>query len=98
MITKTTTYTRSDVSIDFPPMASKDLQLHINATYKGNPAKLISTTRQLSEDLLTLTITQVFESQAAMDEFDNDPLRSDFKATRDAYIQANNIASSQTVA
>lgn len=91
MPTKTTIYTRPSTSVDFPPNASPALQAHMNATYRSNPAKLLTKTQAISEDLLSLTITQEFADQAAMDEFDNDPQRASFKADRDAYIAANGI-------
>lgn len=98
MITKTTIFTRPSTSVDFPGNGSPELNAYMNATYRSNPVKLVSKTQSISEDLLTLTVSTVFDSQASLDQFDNDPARADFKASRDAYMQANGITMSESAA
>lgn len=96
MITKTTIYTRPNPDVAFPESAKPELQSHINTTYRGATAKMISKSQAISEDLRTLTTATVFSDKAALDEFENDPVRSDYIATRDAYIASSGIIATST--
>lgn len=91
MTIRTTIFTRPNTSVAFPTNGSVALQEYVNATYRSSPVKLVSKSQTISEDLLTLTITQTFSSEEAAVEFENDPNRASFVAERAAYASANGI-------
>lgn len=97
MITKTTIYTRPTLAVAFPAESDPALQSYINATYRGANPKFLSKTQSINEDTTKLTITAVFSSEAAMNEFDNDPQRADYVSMRNAYIAQNNITVETTI-
>jgi hypothetical protein len=96
MITKTTIYTRPNPDVAFPESASPALQSHINTTYRGAVVKMISKSQTISEDLRTLTTVTVFSDKAALDEFENDPVRADYIAARDAHVASSGIIVAST--
>lgn len=98
MITKITIFTRPSTAVEFPGNGSPELNVYTNATYRSSPVKLISKTQTISKDLLTLVVSTVFDSQASLDQFNNDPALAAFKADRDAYMQANGISMTESVA
>ena len=70
----TIVFTRDDVSGTFPESGSPSLVAHIKSTYASNPIKLIGMHNEISNDLLTLTITRQFATEADATQFSQDPI------------------------
>ena len=69
------TYTRPDTTVPFPLSTNGTLAAHVQTTYSESvPAKLTSMETEISFDLLTLTVTRRFVSEAAANEFAQDPV------------------------
>lgn len=94
MIIITSTFTRPSVSVPFFVGNKATVDQHISGLFQTNPPKILSRTRQISEDLLTLTTKITFVNAAAEAEFNADATVQTYLAAQQAHNSSNSIAES----
>ena len=68
-----TTFSRPDVTVAFPSMLDGELAAHIQEAYtQCDPIRLVAMTSEISEDLLTLTISRTFVTAEDATAFSQD--------------------------
>jgi hypothetical protein len=86
------TYTRPNTTVPFPVSTSSALVAHVQASYSQCvPAKLIGMETQISQDLLELNVARTFVSEAAANEFAQDPVITAWLNEQSQEIVANGI-------
>lgn len=70
----TIVFTRTDASAIFPNSTSPEVAAHVKTTYVGNPLKFVGMSSVISANLLTLTITRNFATEADATEYSQDPV------------------------
>lgn len=94
MIIVTSTFTRPSVNVPFFVGNKSTVDQHISGQFQLNPPKILSRTRQISEDLLVLTVKVTFINQAAKTEFDADSVVAAYFAAQAAHNSTNGIVES----
>jgi len=87
------TQTRPNTSVDFflsEQHTSAETKQYMYSTYVETGKQLMMT-KETSDDGLTLTVTQIWQSQEDYIECKNDPVSIVIKEEFDAYIQSNGI-------
>ena len=97
MTTLTKTYTRPDLTVDFP-VNSSVLRTHLSKVYRGADLLILSIDSSTSADKLTMTIVTTFRDAAAMAVYLADPVVVASFADIDAFCSANGIAVSRVQA
>lgn len=87
------TQTRPNTSIDFflsDQHMSAETKQYLYSTYVETGKQLMMI-KEMSDDGLTLTVTQIWQSEEYHIECKNDPVSIIIKEEFDAYIQSNDI-------
>jgi hypothetical protein len=70
----TIVFARTTLSETFPQSGSTEIVQYIKSTYSGNPLRLVGMQSIISDDLLTLTISRKFATDADATAFAQDPV------------------------